>query len=92
MGEINIPRDQQIAIAAIDASELDRLIEQAIQEERLGDLRRPLTNAAPTSKQNSDISKKQWRGTARPRHHQSGRKQKTRFDAQPVICPTPSAL
>lgn len=44
MGEINIPRDQQIAIAAIDASELDRLIEQAIQEERLGDLRRPLTN------------------------------------------------
>ena len=44
MGEINIPRDQQIAIAAIDASELDRLIEQAIRDERSGDLHRlPLT-------------------------------------------------
>lgn len=40
MGEINIPRDQQVAIAAIDASELDRLIEQAIREERSGDLHR----------------------------------------------------
>lgn len=40
MGEINIPRDQQIALAAIDASELDRLIEQAIREERSGDLHR----------------------------------------------------
>ncbi|MGD9843782.1 MAG: hypothetical protein AB7O56_06330 [Bauldia sp.] len=40
MGEINIPRDQQVAIAAIDASELDRLIEQAIGEERSGDLHR----------------------------------------------------
>lgn len=45
MGEINIPRDQQIAIAAIDASELDRLIDQAIREERSGDLHRlPLSN------------------------------------------------
>ncbi len=45
MGEINIPRDQQVAIAAIDASELDRLIEQAIREERSGDLHRlPLGN------------------------------------------------
>lgn len=40
MGEINIPHDQQVAIAAIDASELDRLIEQAIREERSGDLHR----------------------------------------------------
>lgn len=40
MGEINIPGDQQVAIAAIDASELDRLIEQAIREERSGDLHR----------------------------------------------------
>lgn len=44
MGEINIPRDQQIAIAAIDASELDLLMERAIREERSGDLHRlPLT-------------------------------------------------
>lgn len=40
MGEINIPRDQQVALASIDASELDRLIEQAIREERSGDLHR----------------------------------------------------
>ncbi|HML91862.1 hypothetical protein [Methyloceanibacter sp.] len=40
MGEINIPHDQQVAIAAIDASELDRLIERAIREERSGDLHR----------------------------------------------------
>jgi hypothetical protein len=45
MGEINIPHDQQVTIAAIDTSELDRLIEQAIREERSGDLRRlPLAN------------------------------------------------
>ncbi|ODT12940.1 MAG: hypothetical protein ABS35_38925 [Kaistia sp. SCN 65-12] len=40
MGEINIPRDQQVAIAAIDTSELDKRIEQAIREERSGDLHR----------------------------------------------------
>ncbi len=40
MVEINIPHDQQVAIAAINASDLDRLIEQAIQEERSGDLHR----------------------------------------------------
>lgn len=40
MGEINIPHDQQVAIAAIDAGELDGLIEQAIREERLDDLHR----------------------------------------------------
>ena len=45
MGEIYIPRDQQIALAAIDASELNRFIEQAIREERSGDLHRlPLAN------------------------------------------------
>ena len=48
MGEINIPHDQQSAIAVIDASELDRLIEQAILEERSGDLHRlPLANCGP---------------------------------------------
>lgn len=40
MGEINIPRDQQTAITAIDATELDRLIDQAIREERSGELHR----------------------------------------------------
>jgi hypothetical protein len=40
MGEIYIPRDQQIALAAIDSSELNKLIEQAIREERSGDLHR----------------------------------------------------
>lgn len=45
MGEINIPRDQQIALAGVDASQLNRLIEQAIQEERSGSLHRlPLAN------------------------------------------------
>ncbi|MBN9586101.1 MAG: hypothetical protein BGN84_02890 [Afipia sp. 62-7] len=45
MGEINIPRDQQIVIAAIDDSELDRLIDQAVGEERSGELHRlALTN------------------------------------------------
>jgi len=44
MGEINIPRDQQQAIAAIDTNELDRLIEQAIRMERISDLHRPLVN------------------------------------------------
>lgn len=45
MGEINIARDEQVAIAAIDTSELDNLIEQAIREERSGDLHRlPLGN------------------------------------------------
>lgn len=45
MGEINISRDEQVAIAAIDASELDRLIDQAVREERSGDLHRlPLAN------------------------------------------------
>jgi hypothetical protein len=45
MGEINIPRDQQIALAAMDVTEVDRLIEQAIREERSGDLHRlPLGN------------------------------------------------
>lgn len=45
MGEIYISRDQQIALAEIDSSALDKLIEQAIDEERLGDLHRlPLSN------------------------------------------------
>lgn len=40
MGEINIPRDQQNALAAINTNELDRLIEQAVREEQLVDLHR----------------------------------------------------
>lgn len=45
MGEINISRDQQNALKGIDAGELDKLIEQAIREERMGDLHRlPLTS------------------------------------------------
>lgn len=45
MGEINIPRDEQVALAAIDVSELEQLIEQAIDEERSGSLHRlPLAN------------------------------------------------
>lgn len=45
MGKVNIPRDEQVAIAAIDAGELDRLIDQAVREERSGDLHRlPLAN------------------------------------------------
>src|SRR5712672_2652365 len=48
MGEINIPRDQQNALKAIDTNELDRLVDQAIQEERLGDLHGiPLTSCGP---------------------------------------------
>lgn len=48
MGEIYIPRDQQTALAAIDSSELDKLIEQAIREERSGDLHRlGLANCGP---------------------------------------------
>ena len=45
MGEINIPRDQQNALRTIDTNELDRLVDQAIREERSGDLHRlPLTS------------------------------------------------
>ena len=45
MGEINIPRDQQNALQAIDRNELDRLVDLAIREERSGDLHRlPLTS------------------------------------------------
>lgn len=45
MGQINIPRDQQNALEAIDTNELDGLVDQAIREERLGNLHRlPLTS------------------------------------------------
>lgn len=40
MGEINIPPDQQTALTAVDANELERLIKQAIREERSADLHR----------------------------------------------------
>ncbi|WP_374651019.1 hypothetical protein [Dongia sp.] len=44
MGEINISRDEQEAISAIDASELDTLIDKAIRHEQSADLHRlPLT-------------------------------------------------
>lgn len=48
MGEINIPRDQQNALKAIDTNDLDRLVDQAIREERSGDLHGlPLTSCGP---------------------------------------------
>lgn len=48
MGEINIPRDQQDALATIDTNELDRLIDQAVGREQLGDLHRLLlTSCGP---------------------------------------------
>ncbi|MCK1635423.1 hypothetical protein [Bradyrhizobium sp. 162] len=48
MGEINIPRDQQDALATIDTNELDRLIDQAVSREQLGDLHRlPLMSCGP---------------------------------------------
>jgi hypothetical protein len=48
MGEINIPHDQQNALAAIDTNELDRLIDQAVDREQLGDLHRlRLTSCGP---------------------------------------------
>lgn len=48
MGEINIPRDQQDALQAIDTNELDRLVDLAIREERSGDLRSlRLTSCGP---------------------------------------------
>jgi hypothetical protein len=48
MGEINIPGDQQNALQSIDTNELDRLVDQAIREERSGDLKRfPLTSCGP---------------------------------------------
>ncbi|QPF90844.1 hypothetical protein [Bradyrhizobium commune] len=48
MGEINIPRVQQNALKEIDDNELNRLVDQAIREERMGDLNRlPLTSCGP---------------------------------------------
>lgn len=44
MGEISISRDEQDALKAIDNRELHNLVDQAIREERTGELRRlPLT-------------------------------------------------
>lgn len=40
MGEINISRDEQDALTAIDTRELDRLIEKAIGDEQSGELHR----------------------------------------------------
>lgn len=42
MGEINLPRDQQDALAAIDDSEMSRLIDRTVAEERSGELRQAL--------------------------------------------------
>jgi hypothetical protein len=45
MGEVNMTCDQQVALAAIDASEFERFIELVVREERAGDLYRfPLAN------------------------------------------------
>lgn len=44
MGEITISRDEQDALKAIDSGELNNLVDQAIREERTGELHRlPLT-------------------------------------------------
>lgn len=48
MRELYIPRDQQSALAAINTSELDGLLDQAIQEERSSGLQRlALPNCGP---------------------------------------------
>ncbi|MGY3585558.1 hypothetical protein ACVIGB_005387 [Bradyrhizobium sp. USDA 4341] len=48
MGEINIPRDQQDALATIDTDELNTVIDRALSGERLGDLHcLPLASCGP---------------------------------------------
>lgn len=48
MGKINISCDEQVAIKAIDAGELDKLIDKAIQSEQSGDLHRLCLNRCGT--------------------------------------------
>lgn len=47
MGEINLPREQQDALAAIDTRELQGIIEEAVREERSGTLRQALLRCGP---------------------------------------------
>lgn len=47
MGEINLPRDQQDALAAIDTRDLQGIIEEAVREERSGTLRQALLRCGP---------------------------------------------
>lgn len=47
MGEINMPGEQQEALAAIDIQDIDRLVEAAIRAERSEELRRALLGSGP---------------------------------------------
>lgn len=47
MGEINLPREQQEALAALDAVEMDGLIDRSMREERTGELRQALLRCGP---------------------------------------------
>jgi hypothetical protein len=47
MGEINMPREQQEALAAINTVEMDGLIDRSIREERSGELRQALLRCGP---------------------------------------------
>lgn len=47
MGDINLPSDQQDALAAIDDREMSRLIDRAVAEERSGELRLALLHCGP---------------------------------------------
>lgn len=47
MGEINIPRDQQAALAALDVDAIRRMIDDALRMEQPGDLYPRLSNCGP---------------------------------------------
>ncbi|PXA85001.1 hypothetical protein DMC25_16275 [Caulobacter sp. D4A] len=47
MGEINIPRDQQAALAALDVDAIRRMIDDALRREQPGDLYLRLSNCGP---------------------------------------------
>jgi hypothetical protein len=72
MGEIYIPPDQMIALSNVDVSELDKLVEQSMREERSDLLGRlPLANCGPyiaTKLQNF------WQALARHRQAKASRK------------------
>lgn len=47
MGEINLPREEQEALAALDLIEVNRLVERAVQDQSASDLRRALCRCGP---------------------------------------------
>ncbi|CAM3121684.1 hypothetical protein EJ082_15140 [Brevundimonas diminuta] len=47
MGEINLPREQQDALAAIDDNDMNRLIDRAVEEQRSSELRQALLHCGP---------------------------------------------